>query len=358
MEIVTFIFYFGLFWLFVGRKIFKNIKRGLNRRWDRENFLNVDGITGGVRFAKNLIREYPLFPNEENSREWANKVIYLNKITDLLLEEEKLDIVPASFFRGFTIKINCDFEELDPTIKHALDLMEVDNKEEAAIAYFFALSDIKIFLKNKGISFDRETNLNSLIDQMLRLAQIVSAQKSQFKKNKSKFLTLQIIGFLIGLPIIGIACLYVFYGTNLRYVILYGGIDKNVEAVKKGLINGTSECRRRYKEGLSTKFTDIETYSRKYSGFEIEPIINYKYRIVRRNGKLQSIKTKKRLQSTCFEAQAVPTSDENTWFKIKLNRRRGFAIAGDEYAGPPSQFCGDSSKKGCGSEWEWESPPK
>ena len=173
MEIVAFIFYFGLFWIFVGRKIYKNIKRGLNRNWGREIYLNVDGITGGERFAYSLIKQYPKSPNEENSRQWADRVIYLNKITKLFLESKKLDIVSNNFwfFSNFSIKIKCSFEELDPTIADALNLMEVVDKEEAAKAYFFAWLTIEKFLKNKKIEFDRDTSLNSLIDQMLMISQ-------------------------------------------------------------------------------------------------------------------------------------------------------------------------------------------
>ena len=49
--------------------------------------------------------------------------------------------------------------------------MEVVDKEEAAKAYFFAWLTIEKFLKNKKIEFDRDTSLNSLIDQMLMISQ-------------------------------------------------------------------------------------------------------------------------------------------------------------------------------------------
>ena len=75
----------------------------------------------------------------------------------------------------------------------------------------------------------------------------------------------------------------------------------------------------------STKFSDATSFSseerNKYRNFQI-------------------IKTEK---NSCFNARAVPTNDQNTWFEIDY----------DPKTGKISRVCGDSSKSGCeeGNTW-------
>tara|TARA_S200000501_G_scaffold330743_1_gene332299 strand:+ start:59 stop:568 length:510 start_codon:yes stop_codon:yes gene_type:complete len=166
MESFVVFIIFGLLAWHIVRTIRQNIKRGLKRRWDKEDNLNIDGIEGGKRYANYFIKSYPKFPNEKNSKEWADKVIFLNFITRLLLDSKHLDIDFGSNIEEMTIK--GDFDQLDPMSLQALTTIDQLNKEETAKAYFIAWEIIRNFLENKEITFNRKTTINELKEQMLK----------------------------------------------------------------------------------------------------------------------------------------------------------------------------------------------
>ena len=166
MESIAVFIIFGLLAWHIIRTIRKNIKRGLKTRWDKEDNLNIDGTEGGKRYANYLIKSYPKFPNEKNSKEWASNVTFLNVITRLLLESKALDIDFGSNIEEITIK--GDFDQLDPVALKALTPIDKLNKEEAAKAYFIAWEIMRNFLANKEINFNRKTTVNGLIEQMLK----------------------------------------------------------------------------------------------------------------------------------------------------------------------------------------------
>ena len=166
MESFVVFIIFGLLAWHIVRTIRQNIKRGLKRRWDKEDNLNIDGIEGGKRYANYFIKSYPKFPNEKNSKEWADKVIFLNLITRLLLGSKHLDIDFGSNIEEITIK--GDFNQLDPMSLQALTTIDHLNEEETAKAYFIAWEIIRNFLENKEVNFNRKTTINGLVDQMLK----------------------------------------------------------------------------------------------------------------------------------------------------------------------------------------------
>ena len=166
MESFVVFIIFGLLAWHIVRTIRQNIKRGLKRRWDKEDNLNIDGTEGGKRYANYFIKSYPKFPNEKNSKEWADKVIFLNLITRLLLGSKHLDIDFGSNIEEITIK--CDFDQLDPISLQALTTIDQLNKEETVKAYFIAWEIMRNFLANKEINFNRKTTVNGLIEQMLK----------------------------------------------------------------------------------------------------------------------------------------------------------------------------------------------
>ena len=166
MESFVVFIIFGLLAWHIVRTIRQNIKRGLKRRWDKEDNLNIDGIEGGKRYANYFIKSYPKFPNEKNSKEWADKVIFLNLITRLLLGSKHLDIDFGSNIEEITIK--GDFNQLDTMSLQALTTIDQLNKEETAKAYFIAWEIIRNFLENKEVNFNRKTTINGLVDQMLK----------------------------------------------------------------------------------------------------------------------------------------------------------------------------------------------
>ena len=166
MESFVVFIIFGLLAWHIVRTIRQNIKRGLKRRWDKEDNLNIDGIEGGKRYANYFIKSYPKFPNEKNSKEWADKVIFLNLITRLLLGSKHLNIDFGSNIEDITIK--GDFDQLDPMSLQALTTIDQLNKEETAKAYFIAWEIIRNFLENKEVNFNRKTTINGLVDQMLK----------------------------------------------------------------------------------------------------------------------------------------------------------------------------------------------
>ena len=166
MESIAVFIIFGLLAWHIIRTIRKNIKRGLKTRWDKEDNLNIDGTEGGKRYANYLIKSYPKFPNEKNSKEWASNVTFLNVITRLLLESKALDIDFGSNIEEITIK--GDFDQLDPMSLKALTPIDKLNREETAKAYFIAWEIMRNFLANKEINFNRKTTVNGLIEQMLK----------------------------------------------------------------------------------------------------------------------------------------------------------------------------------------------
>ena len=109
--------------------------------------------------------------------------------------------------------------------------------------------------------------------------------------------------------------------VNINPVCLGG----NSYSTKNQLINGVKECAVMDVNNQSTNFSDATSFSseerNKYRNFQI-------------------IKTEK---NSCFNARAVPTNDQNTWFEIDY----------DPKTGKISRVCGDSSKSGCeeGNTW-------
>ena len=96
-------------------------------------------------------------------------------------------------------------------------------------------------------------------------------------------------------------------------------------STKNQLINGVKECALLDAKNKSTNFSDVTSFSS-------EERNNYR--------NFQIIKTEK---NSCFNARAVPTNDQNTWFEIDY----------DPKTGKISRVCGDSSKLGCekGNTW-------
>lgn len=166
MESIAVVIIFGLLAWHIIRTVRKNIRRGLKRRWDKEDNLNINGTEGGKRYANYFIKSYPKFPNEKNSKEWADKVIFLNFITRLLLESKHLNIDFGSNIEEITVKGN--FDKLDPISLQALTTIDQLNKEETVKAYFIAWEIMRNFLENKEIIFNRKTTINGLVEQMLK----------------------------------------------------------------------------------------------------------------------------------------------------------------------------------------------
>ena len=117
------------------------------------------------------------------------------------------------------------------------------------------------------------------------------------------------------------------------YVILFANNDIQINATKdksyslaKNLIvNGIKECSVNQAENKPTTFKDVRTFSDGWYStllsFDIEPVD----------------------PDTCFKAKAVPTTNQNTWFEISM----------DKDTGAFTKTCGDSSKPGCeeGNTW-------
>ena len=91
----------------------------------------------------------------------------------------------------------------------------------------------------------------------------------------------------------------------------------NVEAVKEGLEKGYNECKERWENKQSTKFTDIPSFFAKYDGFEIKQNPSTKIKKIRRRFEREKIK-ESISENSCFEAKAIPLSDKNTWFKYVI----------------------------------------
>ena len=91
--------------------------------------------------------------------------------------------------------------------------------------------------------------------------------------------------------------------------------------VKNELVYGVKECVVRNANNKSTKFGDVQSFSRKYSKFKIKSLD----------------------PNSCFKAKAFPKDKRETWFEIDY----------DPATGKLSKTCGDSSKSGCeeGNTW-------
>ena len=95
----------------------------------------------------------------------------------------------------------------------------------------------------------------------------------------------------------------------------------SASSVKNGLVNGVRECSVRNYDKQTTRFSDVQSFQLDYPRFEIQSLD----------------------PNTCFKARAFPSTNQNTWFEIKM----------DEDTGAVTKTCGDSSKSGCkeGNTW-------
>ena len=92
-------------------------------------------------------------------------------------------------------------------------------------------------------------------------------------------------------------------------------------SVKDGLIKGVRECAIRNYEKQSIRFSDVQYFQLNYTRFKIQSLD----------------------PNTCFKARAVPSTNQNTWFEIEM----------DKDTDAVTKTCGDSSKSGCkeGNTW-------
>ena len=95
----------------------------------------------------------------------------------------------------------------------------------------------------------------------------------------------------------------------------------SASSVKDGLIKGVRECAIRNYEKQSIRFSDVKYFQLNYTRFKIQSLD----------------------PNTCLKARAFPSTNQNTWFEIKM----------DEDTGAVTKTCGDSSKSGCkeGNTW-------
>ena len=95
----------------------------------------------------------------------------------------------------------------------------------------------------------------------------------------------------------------------------------SASSVKNGLVNGVRECSVRNYDKQTTRFSDVQSFQLDYPRFKIQSLD----------------------PNTCFKARAFPSTNQNTWFEIKM----------DEDTGAVTKTCGDSSKSGCkeGNTW-------
>ena len=131
----------------------------------------------------------------------------------------------------------------------------------------------------------------------------------------------RILGEIIILFAVMFVLLLLISIVNINPVCIGG----NSYSTKNQLINGVKECALLDAKNKSTNFSDVTSFSS-------EERNNYR--------NFQIIKTEK---NSCFNARAVPTNDQNTWFEIDY----------DSKTGKISRVCGDSSKLGCekGNTW-------
>ena len=155
-----------------------------------------------------------------------------------------------------------------------------------------------------------------------------------------------------------IGVIFVVYYAIIRPAIIAKKKNlENVEAVKEGLAKGFEECRERWKNKKTTKFTDIPPFFAEYDGFEIKA--NPSTKIIKEWRRGERVKIKESFSSnSCFEARAIPKTNKNTWFKYLATeydinhkcfictRERGLRVI---------YTCGDPSKTGCpkGKVWRY-----
>ena len=95
----------------------------------------------------------------------------------------------------------------------------------------------------------------------------------------------------------------------------------SASSVKNGLVNGVKECSVRNYDKQTTRFSDVQSFQLDYPRFKIQSLD----------------------PNTCFKARAVPSTNQNTWFEIEM----------DKDTDAVTKTCGDSSKSGCkeGNTW-------
>ena len=95
----------------------------------------------------------------------------------------------------------------------------------------------------------------------------------------------------------------------------------SASSVKNGLVNGVRECSVRNYDKQTTRFSDVQSFQLDYPRFKIQSLD----------------------PNTCFKARAFPSTNQNTWFEIKM----------DEDTGAVTKTCGDVSKQGCNEGNTW-----
>ena len=95
----------------------------------------------------------------------------------------------------------------------------------------------------------------------------------------------------------------------------------SASSVKDGLIKGVRECAIRNYDKQTIRFSDIQSFQLDYPRFKIQSLD----------------------PNTCFKARAFPSTNQNTWFEIKM----------DEDTGAVTKTCGDVSKQGCNEGNTW-----
>ena len=95
----------------------------------------------------------------------------------------------------------------------------------------------------------------------------------------------------------------------------------SASSVKNGLVNGVRECSVRNYDKQTTRFSDVQSFQLDYPRFKIQSLD----------------------PDTCFKARAFPSTNQNTWFEIKM----------DEDTGAVTKTCGDVSKQGCNEGNTW-----
>ena len=95
----------------------------------------------------------------------------------------------------------------------------------------------------------------------------------------------------------------------------------SASSVKDGLIKGVRECAIRNYDKQTIRFNDVQSFQLDYPRFKIQSLD----------------------PNTCFKARAFPSTNQNTWFEIKM----------DEDTGAVTKTCGDVSKQGCNEGNTW-----
>ena len=134
-----------------------------------------------------------------------------------------------------------------------------------------------------------------------------------------KIINLSVIWWLFSLFFCFISLITISLSLYPVKTVPYDSIVKNV------LVNGIKECIVRDVDNQTTRFGDVQSFSTNYSN-------NYS------KFKIESLDP-----NSCYKAKAVPTNNQNTWFKIDMDKKTGIV----------SRTCGDSSKPGCeeGNTW-------